>query len=174
MAKQSKLSSNKEGDGNGSRGKTPPIALKADIKTYKREDCMVIKCCSNPTDATSATYNLLIPVFKDRNTKEWLTWVKNAKQAVKAQNMTTGTTKFSLAKRLLDGGALIAFENAATVVASKTNDSFKQVIKSVTEHVFPKSGCQKQKSYMIKFLEKLRDLTVKVVCRTCDSYQQVV
>ena len=51
--------------------------------------------------------------------------------------MTTGPTKFALEKRLLDGGSLIVFENAGTAVASETNETFKQVIKDVTEHVFP-------------------------------------
>ena len=75
--------------------------------------------------------------------------------------MTTGPAKFSLAKCLLDGGALIVLKNAATAVTSKTNDTFNKVIKSVTEHVFPKLACQKQKSYMRRFLKKLRDLTAK-------------
>ena len=42
--------------------------------------------------------------------------------------MTTGPTKFALAKRLLDGGAFIVFENAGTVVTSETNETFKQAI----------------------------------------------
>ena len=75
--------------------------------------------------------------------------------------MTTVSTKFALAKRLLDGRVLIAFKNAATAVASETNETFKQVIKTVTKHVFPKSAYQKQKSYMRRFLKKPRDLNTK-------------
>ena len=122
---------------------------------------MVIKCRSNPTDSISTTYDLSIPIFKDGNPDKFLKWVKNVKRAAKGQNMTTGPTKFALAKRLLDGGALIAFENAGTAVASETNETFKQAIKDVTEHVFPKSAYQKQKSYMRRFLKKPRDLSTK-------------
>ena len=57
--------------------------------------------------------------------------------------MATGAAKFSLTKRLLDGRAIIEFKNAANVVASKTNNTYNKVFKSVTEHVFPKSVCQK-------------------------------
>ena len=89
------------------------------------------------------TYNLLIPMSNDRNPEEWLKWVKKFKQAAKGQNITTGPAKFSLAKLLLDSRALIAFKNAATAVTSKTNKTFRQVIKSLTEIVFPKSVCQK-------------------------------
>ena len=53
------------------------------------------------------------------------------------------------------------FKNTGTAVTSKTNDTFKQVINSVTEHVFPKLACQKLKSYMRRFLKKPRDLTAK-------------
>ena len=160
MANQSKLSGNKKETTNRSR-EEPPIPLKAETKTYKKEDCVVIKCRSNPSETTSTTYDLSVPMFKDGNPEEWLKWVKNVERAAKGQNMTTGPTKFALAKRLLDGGALIAFENAATAVATETNESFKQVIKSVTEHVFPKSAYQKQKSYMRRFLKKPRELSAK-------------
>ena len=86
---------------------------------------MVIRCCSNPTDSTSITYDLFIPMFKEGNLKEWLKWVKNVKRAAKGQNMTTEPTKFALPKHLLDGRALIAFENAATAFESETNNTFK-------------------------------------------------
>ena len=104
MANQSKLSGNKE---NNRTREEPPIPLKAVKKEYKKEDCVVIKCWSNPSKATSTTYDLLIPMFKTGNPKEWLKWVKNVKRAAKGQNMTTGPTKFALAKRLLDSGALL-------------------------------------------------------------------
>ena len=154
MANQSKLSGNKES--NCSR-EEPPIPLKAENKTYKKEDCVVIKCRSNPTDSSSTTYDLSIPIFKDGNPEEFLKLVKNVEQAAKGQNMTTGPTKFALAKRLLDGGALIAFENAGTAVTSEMNETFKQAIKDVTEHVFPKPAYQKQKSNTRRLLKKPRD-----------------
>ena len=56
MANQSKLSGNKESS-NHSR-EEPPIPLKAESKTYKKDDCVVIKCCSYPTDSRSTTYDL--------------------------------------------------------------------------------------------------------------------
>ena len=68
--------------------------------------------------------------------------------------MITGPTKFAIAKHLLDGRVLIVFENTATAVTSKIRYTFKQVIKSMTEHVFPKSACQKKKSCMRRFLKK--------------------
>ena len=80
-------------------------------------------------------------MFKGRNPEEWLKWVNNIKQAAMGQNMTTEPTKFSLAKQLLDGGALIVFKNVATAVTTETINTFNQDIKSVTEHVLPKSAC---------------------------------
>ena len=147
MANQSKLSSNKEGNNNRTRY-DPTIPLSAEAKSYKKEECVVIKCQSNLADSNSTTYNLSIPIFKEGNPKEWLKRVKNLGRAAKGQNITTRPAKFALARRLLDNRALIAFENAATLYTSVTNDNIKQVIKAVTEHVFPKLACQKQKSYL--------------------------
>ena len=76
MANQSKLPGNKESKNNRSRDK-PPIPLKAEVKNYKKEDCVVIKCWSNLLDSSSTTYNLSILIFKDGHPKEWLKWVKN-------------------------------------------------------------------------------------------------
>ena len=89
MAKQSKLSIKKKSKGYSCKYKTPSITLKKNIKANKKENCLVIKCCSNPTYATSTTYNLLIMVFKDRNPEDQLKWVNNVKRAKKGQNMTT-------------------------------------------------------------------------------------
>ena len=139
----------------------PPIPLRAEVKSYTKEECVIIKCRSNPTDSSSTTYDLSIPMFKEGNPEEWLKWVNNLKRAAKGQNITNGPAKFALARRLLDGGALIAFENAGTAVASESSESLKQVIRAVTEHVFPKSAYQKQKSYLRRFLKKPRDLSVK-------------
>ena len=106
MANQSKLSGNKEINGNCSRDKTPAIPLKNEIKIYKKEDSVVIKCYLNLTVASSTTYNLSVSVFKEWNPKEWLKGVKNVKQAAKGQNMTTEPANFSLVKYLLDDNAI--------------------------------------------------------------------
>ena len=71
MANQSKLSDNKESNKNCSRDE-PPIPLKAEVKNYKKEECVVIQCRSNLTDPNSITYNLSILIFKGRNLEEWL------------------------------------------------------------------------------------------------------
>ena len=66
-----------------------------------------------------------------------------------------------LAKRLLEDGALQAFENAARTAGAKTTQNYKAVIKSVTTHIMPKKALQKQKCYMQRFLKKPLDIKVK-------------
>ena len=66
-----------------------------------------------------------------------------------------------LAKRLLEDGALQAFENAARTAGAKTTQNYKAVIKSVTTHIMPKKALQKQKRFMWRFLKKPLDMKVK-------------
>ena len=84
----------------------PPIALEKNSFTYCKGKCVSVKYCTTPADATSTTYKLTIPIFKSKNSKEWLTWVKNVERAAIGQNVTTGPAKYALAKRLLEDGAL--------------------------------------------------------------------
>ena len=92
----------------------PPIKLENNICTYKKEKCVNIKCQTNPADSTSTTYLFTIPSFKKGNSEEWLEWTTNVKRAVIGQNATTtGADKYALARRLLEDGALQAFDNAA-------------------------------------------------------------
>ena len=66
---------------------------------------MSVKCQTSPADTGSINYKLTIPIIKNEKSKEWLEWFKNIKRAAIGKN-ATGLTKFSLAKRLLEDGAL--------------------------------------------------------------------
>ena len=129
---------------------------------------MSVKCQTIPADANITTYKLTIPIFKNRNSKEWLEWVKNVERAAIGQNATTGPAKFLLAKRLLEDGALQASKNAARTAGAETTQNYKVVIKAVTAHIMPKKALQKQKRHMRRFLKKPLDLKVK------DFVEQVV
>ena len=66
-----------------------------------------------------------------------------------------------MARRLLKGDALTAFNNASTAHASESRNSFNAVIKSLTAHVFPMKALQQQKRYMRRFLRKPFDMKVQ-------------
>ena len=110
---------------------------------------------------TSTTYKLTIPIFKNRNPKEWLEWVKNIEPAATRQNATTSLANFLLAKGLLEDGTLQVFKNATRTAGARMVPNYKAVIKAVTAHIMPKKALQKQKRYMRRFLKKPLDIKVK-------------
>ena len=163
MANQSKLSSESNQQPKSSRRSIaePPITLEKKVCAYKKGKCVAVKCRTSPTDTTSTTYKLTIPIFKNRNPEEWLEWVKNVELAATRQNATTIPAKFLLEKRLLEDGALQAFENSARTAGAETVLNYKAVIKAVTAHILPKKARQKEKRYMQRFLKKSLDMKVK-------------
>ena len=102
----------------------------------------------------------------DSNVQDWESQ-RMAKMGKKRQASRQGsehdhrTNQVCASKAPIGQRSPFAFKNAATAVTTETNETFKQVIKVVTEHVFPKLAHQKQKLYMRRFLKKPRDLTVK-------------
>ena len=126
----------------------PPIKLEKPIWSYNEDDLVKEKCRMNPADVNSEDYELTIPIFRKTSPKEWLDWMKNFQRAIVGHNPTTGAANYALARRLLEDGALQAFENAAHMTGNKTNDNYKLVIKAITAHVMPKKELKQQKRYM--------------------------
>ena len=122
---------------------TPVIPLKrAEAKDLKKGEYVVIKCRIRPNDNDSPTFDLPIPYFGTGTPEEFLTWRDNVSKAIKGQDVTDGPGKFAMARRLLKGDALTAFNNASTTNASETANLFNAVIKSLTAHVFPMKALQ--------------------------------
>ena len=87
---------------------------------------MSVKFRTILADTNNTTYDLTIPIFKNRNFKEWLEWVKNVERAAIGKKATTGPAKFLLAKRLLEDKVLQAFKNAARTAGAKTTQTTRQ------------------------------------------------
>ena len=83
--------------------------------------------------------------------------------------MTTGPTKFVLAKHLLDSGA---FKNTTTEVAIDTNETLKVIIKSMTAHVFPQDIMPETVLHE-KISQETKRPDKETICRTCNSHQQI-
>ena len=122
----------------------------------------------NPVDANSAGYERTIPIFMKGSPEEWIDWTKNVQREIMGQNATTGAAKYAFARRLLEDGALKAFENAAHVMGGKTNNHYKLVIKVITVDIVPKKALQQQKQYIQGCLKILFGMNVK------DFMEQVI
>ena len=141
---------------------------KTNFCTYSKGKCVSVKCPTSLADPESTTYKLTIPIFKNRNSKEWLEWIKIVECAAFGQNATTSLEKFLLAKPLHQERALQAFKIAARTAGAETTQNYKAVTKSVTTYIMPNKALQKQKHYMQRFPKKPLDMKVK------DFVEQVV
>ena len=85
------------------------------------------------------------------------------------QNATAGAAKFALARRLLDGAAKTAFENAAKLNGgTTTNASFQECLKTFTADVLPPKTLLNQKQFMYDFLRKPTYMLVTdYIARVC-------
>ena len=139
----------------------PPMGFTKIIKELKKGEYVDIKCRTNPNDPASTTYTIYVQLFSTGTCEDWIRWLVNFRRACIGQNATTGPARFASARRLLEGGALTAFENAALNEATETVLSLDAVFKKVTEHVFPPKSLQKQKRFMRRFLRKPQDIKIK-------------
>ena len=115
----------------------PVIPLvRTEAKDLKKGEYVVIKCRIRPNDNDSPTFDLPIPYFSTGSAEEFLSWKDNLKKAIKGQDVSDGPGKFAMARRLLRGDALTAFNNAALLHGSETGATYNATLKNLTVHVF--------------------------------------
>ena len=89
----------------------PPIPLlKLEKRALETGEYHTYKLHTNPTVASSPTYELAVPYFGTGMCKEYLKFPNNFEKVCIGQNITTGPGKFTLSRRLLDSEALTKFE----------------------------------------------------------------
>ena len=77
------------------------------------------------------------------------------------QAINDGPGKYDMARRLLKGDALTAFNNAARTYSTETVATFNSSLKALTAHVFPMKALQQQKRYMRRFMKKTLKMTLQ-------------
>ena len=77
----------------------------------KKEDHVTLKLRSIPADVNSATHEASIACFKDGTPEELLEFFDQFDQVTAGQALTTGQQKFSMAKSLLEGEALLRWNH---------------------------------------------------------------
>ena len=132
----------------------PPVTL-------QKGEYVILKCRTIAGDVTSPTYDLPVPYFKTGTPEEFLNWRKNLSKAMTGQNCVTAEAKYGMARRLLDGDALAAFNQSANSFQNEDLASFEHVIAELTAHVFPNRAAQTQKRYMRRFLKKPTTMSTK-------------
>ena len=141
----------------------PSIPLeRSENKQPAKGEFLVMKCRTQPAEANSPTYDVTIPYFGSGTPEEWLRFRSNLDKVIHGQNATTGPSRYALARKLLEGDALAAFEQAATTTTGgETVVNFGVVMTAVTKHIFPARALQTQKRFMRRFLRKPKDMTIR-------------
>ena len=141
---------------------TPPITLERPEKEHLEKGMyMEFKCKTNPTAHDSATYNLPIPYFRTGKPEEWLRFRSNLNKVIAGQSITLPEHKYALARKLIEGDALAAFNEEAARHRTMTNANLETSLNAVTAHVFPAQALRTQKRYMRRFLRKPREMATR-------------
>jgi len=140
----------------------PPIPFERPArKPLGKSEYSVFKLRSVPADPNSQTYELNVPYFRSGTPEEWLLTKKAIMKVITGQNITAGPGRFTMARRILEGDALAAFNAAATEQTGETVATFVICLDAVTKHVFPERSLQEQLRYMRRYLRKPRELKIR-------------
>lgn len=141
----------------------PPIALDRPVKReLEKGDYLVYKLRNDPSDPTSAGYDLTIPYFRDGTPEQFLRFRKNLLKVFAGQNVTDGPGMFTIGRRLMDGDALSEFENFVTAEQlTQTVSNFNRAMEAVAKHVFPAQAAKLQKRYLRRFVRKPFTMNVR-------------
>jgi hypothetical protein len=131
-------------------------------KELKKDECLTFKLRSSPNDANSLTYEITVPFFRNGSPEELLLFLKLVDRVLAGTNTTSGPNKYALIRRLLQGDALTAFNNAATAEGNETNANYEICCQKLIKHAFPKKALTDQKRYMRRFLRKPRDMKTRI------------
>jgi len=129
--------------------------------TCKKEDILTFKLCSEPMNEASATYNLMSPFFKSGTPEELFCFLENIEKVIIGQHIHAADQQYSLMQRLLQGDALVSFNQSTITHGVEDNLNFVTCTNKLIAHVLPQQAYLEQKHYMRHFLKKPRDCSVQ-------------
>ena len=141
----------------------PVIPLERKLRTTseKKLSGPTFKLRAQPNNENSQTYELTVPVFRSGTPEEWLLCKRDIKRIIRGQNVTTGPEMYAMARRILDGEALTAFELAATTRGNENVENFSNCLNDVTNHFFPRRALVLQKRWMRYYLRKEEEMSIR-------------
>ena len=149
------ITGNNGTNSNGKRFVAPPIPLARPVTPeLKKNEYLVMKLRSDPTDPASQTYDLTIKYFSTGTPEEWLIFRRDVSRVLVGQNITTGPAQYAMIRWLIVGDTLAVFNAAATKRGAESTDNFKLCLRDVTTHVFPQRALNRQKRYMRRYMRK--------------------
>jgi hypothetical protein len=138
--------------------------------TSKTVETMKFKLLSVPGKKDSPTYEVTVNAFKTGTPEEYIKTLIALDQVCVGQNLKDAKEKYTMARRVFQGEALTAFNNAAAKMTSRednsdlgaeTEDHFALVLKEVGKAVFPINAYALQKQAMRRFMRKPKDMSIR-------------
>ena len=140
----------------------PPIPFeRPPTKKLSKTSYLTFKLRASPTDANSLEYDFSMSYFRSGTAEELLLWVRDIEKVFVGTNTTTGPGRYALARRVLQGDALSAFDRAAATHGNETTENLKKCFASLKKHVFPLNAYQRQRHYMNRMLKKPKESTIR-------------
>ena len=128
-----------------------------------RDQRLVIRLRSNPTDDKSPQYEIVTRGFDYGTPEEWIRHKKVITQILSGQNITRGPDKFRMTRRLLTGKAIADFEAAIiTNSYSETTNDLEKCLAAVGLPIFPSRAIEKQKRALRRHMPKPKEMPVTV------------
>jgi hypothetical protein len=141
---------------------SPPIPLcRTEEVKANQDDLLKFKLYSNPNDKDGASYEIKVKIFRTGTPEEYIKTVIALKKVLRGQDIVTGQEQYAMARRLFDGEALTAFNNASTTIGAETIQHLDEVLKKVAGSVFPLRSYANQKQAMRRFMRKPRELKIR-------------
>ncbi len=151
----------------------PPVPLFEDNKEQsppKKGEFIKLDLHAVPGEANSDTCQLEVRFFNSGSPRQWIEFLKTFQKIVAGQDLSTGPSKCNMARTLLKGDALRAFNEAAITHGNETNPHFADCLAHVTKHVFPRQALRKQKRCFRCQLRKVKEHTMhQTVTLLCES-----
>ncbi len=130
------------------RAIVPGIGLIRPVaKPPQRGEYAVLKCRTDPSNATSPMFDFHATIFKDGTPEEWLNFVNILKKGFAGQGIGDGPGKYEATRRLMAGSALKKKKKAATNMGNETSLHHEDVLAAVARYIFPAKSLQNQKRY---------------------------
>jgi hypothetical protein len=141
----------------------PPIRFERAEWSKEKDDDLVstFKLRTNPSDIDSQIFELKVRTYRTGTPEQFIMWKRDLEKVLTGQNVVGPPDKFAMARRLLDGDALAAFNKEAATLRTENNANFGRSLQALAQHVFPKYALATQKQWFRRSIHKAQGMRTR-------------
>ena len=126
----------------------------------RKDNFESFKCYKDPRDTSSSSRTVRVYHFDNESPEELLLFIKKLEEVQEGTGSTSGPELYTMARHVLKGLLLTAFDNAAANNGNETVQNYKKCIEALKKAIFPARPARRQKRAMQK-MRKPRDWTMR-------------